>query len=108
IVTADQDGRGPVFRIEPAGGSVAQLTFDDYAYNNVVAAPDGVLYALRSSYAAPPHPVRIDPDGAVTELRCVDLPRLPGTLTDIEAPSTDGARVRSWLGSSRRAPASLH
>jgi len=97
IVTADQNGRRPVFRIEPVDGSVAQLTFDDYAYTNVVAAPDGVLYALRSSYAAPPHPVRIDPDGAVTELPCVDLPRLPGTLSDIEATSTDGTRVRSWL-----------
>jgi dipeptidyl aminopeptidase/acylaminoacyl peptidase len=97
IVTADQEGRGPVFRIEPADGSVAQLTSDDYAYTDVVAAPDGVLYALRSSYTAPPHPVRIDPDGAVTELPCVDLPRLPGNLTEIDAAATDGTRVRSWL-----------
>jgi dipeptidyl aminopeptidase/acylaminoacyl peptidase len=97
IVTADQDGRAPVFRIEPADGTVTQLTYDDYAYTNVTAAPGGVLYALRSSYAAPPHPVRIDPGGVVTELPCVSLPRLPGTLTDIDATTTDGIRVRSWL-----------
>ncbi|WP_099040610.1 S9 family peptidase [Mycobacterium neglectum] len=97
IVTADQDGRGPIFSIDPDGGTVTQVTFDDYAYSDVSTAPGGVLYALRSSYAAPPHPVRIDPDGAVTELPCVDRPLLPGTLTDVEATATDGTRVRSWL-----------
>ena len=97
IVTADQNGRCPVFSVELADGAVTQLTFDDYAYTDVTAAPDGVLYALRSSYAAPPHPVRIDPDGAVTELPCVPAPRLPGQLTEIEATAPDGTRVRSWL-----------
>ena len=42
-------------------GSVEPLTTDDFAYTDVATAPDGVVYALRSSYAAPPHPVRIDP-----------------------------------------------
>ena len=74
IVTADQDGRCPIFRIGLGDGEVTQLTADDFAYTDVVAAPDGVLYALRSSYAAPPHPVRIDPDGTVTELPCVEPP----------------------------------
>lgn len=97
IVTADQNGRCPVFSVELADGAVTQLTFDDYAYTDVTAAPDGVLYALRSSYAAPPHPVRIDPDGSVTELPCVPAPRLPGQLTEIEATAPDGTRVRSWL-----------
>jgi dipeptidyl aminopeptidase/acylaminoacyl peptidase len=63
----------------------------------VVAAPEGVLYALRSSYAAPPHPVRIDADGTVTELPCVDRPPLPGALTEITATAPDGVEVRSWL-----------
>jgi dipeptidyl aminopeptidase/acylaminoacyl peptidase len=97
IVTADQNGRAPVFRVDATDGTVTQLTYDDYAYTDVTAAADGVLFALRSSYAAPPHPVRIDPDGSVIELSCVDLPRLPGTLTEIEAAATDGTRVRSWL-----------
>ena len=97
IVTADQDGRCPVFSIGLADGEVTQLTSDDFAYTDVVATPDGVLYALRSSYAAPPHPVRIEPGGAVTELPCVEPPSLPGTLTEVTAKARDGARVRSWL-----------
>lgn len=97
IVTADQDGRGPVFSVDPDIGTVTQLTFDDYTYTDVRPAPDGVLYALRSSYGAPPHPVRIDPDGSVAELSCVEFPALPGTLADLEASAADGTRVRSWL-----------
>ncbi|OBI74125.1 S9 family peptidase [Mycobacterium sp. E740] len=97
IVTADQRGRRPIFRVDLDDDEVTQMTFDDYCYTDVVAAPGGVLFALRSSYAAPPHPVRIDPDGAVSELACVPLPPLPGSLTELEARTTDGARVRSWL-----------
>ncbi|RAV12805.1 S9 family peptidase, partial [Mycolicibacterium sp. GF69] len=97
VVTADQDGRAPVFRVDLADGAVSQLTVDDYCYSDVVAAPDGVLFALRSSYAAPPHPVRIDVDGAITELPCVPLPTLPGALAEVEATADDGTRVRSWL-----------
>lgn len=97
IVTADQDGRAPVFRVDLADGAVTQLTFDDYCYSDAVVAAGGVLFALRSSYAAPPHPVRIDPDGAITELPCAASPPLPGTLTELETTSADGTRVRSWL-----------
>jgi dipeptidyl aminopeptidase/acylaminoacyl peptidase len=97
VVTADQNGRAPIFGIDVAGGEVGQLTFDDHCYTNVVAAPTGVLFALRSSYFAPPHPVRIDPDGTVIELECVDRPAVPGTVTEVDATSTDGAAVRSWL-----------
>jgi dipeptidyl aminopeptidase/acylaminoacyl peptidase len=111
IVTADQAGRGPIFRIGVDDGGVTQVTSDDFAYTDVVAAPDGVLYALRSSYAAPPHPVRIGEDGTVIELPCVDLPPLPGTLTEITATAPDGAKVRSWFvlpdDSEGRAPAPL-
>ncbi|WP_094286358.1 alpha/beta hydrolase family protein [Mycobacterium lehmannii] len=97
IVTADQDGRAPVFRVDLADGAVTQLTFDDYCYSDAVVAAGGVLFALRSSYAAPPHPVRIDPDGAITELPCAASPPLPGTLIELETTSADGTRVRSWL-----------
>jgi dipeptidyl aminopeptidase/acylaminoacyl peptidase len=41
--------------------------------------------------------VRIDPNGAITVLPCVDLPTLPGTLTDVSATAPDGTLVRSWL-----------
>ncbi|MCV7225462.1 S9 family peptidase [Mycolicibacterium komossense] len=96
LVTADDGGRCPVFRVELAG-SVTALTADDFAYTDVSAAPDGTVYALRSSYAAPPHPVRIGGDGAVTVLPCVDLPELPGSLAELSAVTADGRTVRSWL-----------
>ena len=97
VVTADQGGRAPIFLVDLSTSTVKQLTDDDFAYTDVVAAPGGLLYALRSSYAAPPHPVRIDPRGAVIALRCVELPTLPGTLTEVTATARDGVEVRSWL-----------
>jgi dipeptidyl aminopeptidase/acylaminoacyl peptidase len=97
IVTADQAGRTPVFVVELATSRITQLTDDDFAYTDVVTAPGGLLYALRSAYGAPPHPVRIDTDGVVTVLPCVNLPTLPGTVEDISATAADGTSVRSWL-----------
>ncbi|MBU9765806.1 S9 family peptidase [Mycobacterium sp. TNTM28] len=97
IVTADDGGRGPVFSVDPVSGAVTRLTHDDFTYTDVRPAPGGLIYALRSSYATPPHPVRIDPDGAVTELPCVDTPELPGTLTEVTATAADGTPIRSWL-----------
>ncbi|CAN5284093.1 S9 family peptidase [soil metagenome] len=95
IVVADDGGRSPIFRVG-LDDSVTRITPDDFAYTNVVATGSGI-YALRSSYAAPPHAVRIDPDGTVTVLPTVDLPQLPGQLTEIDATADDGRTVRSWL-----------
>lgn len=97
VVTADENGRGPIFLVDPDTGAVTRLTDDDYSYTDVTTAPGGVIYALRSGYATPPHPVRIDPGGAVTVLRTVDAPPLPGTLTELSAVAGDGVAVRSWL-----------
>jgi dipeptidyl aminopeptidase/acylaminoacyl peptidase len=97
IVTADKDGRGPVFAVELSTSTVTQLTHDDFGYTDVVVAPDGVLYALRSSLQTPPHPVRIDPDGSITVLPCIEFPALPGTLTEVATTAPDGVPVRSWL-----------
>ncbi|WP_123025233.1 S9 family peptidase [Mycolicibacterium stellerae] len=97
LVAADDGGRRPIFRIGIADGKVEPLTTDDYAYTDVTAAPGGIVYALRSSYASPPHPVRIDPDGTITPLPCVEPPQLPGSLTEVSATTDDGNSVRSWL-----------
>ena len=97
IVTADEGGRGPVFAVAPSSGTVTRLTDDDYTYSDVRTAPEDVIFAMRSSYAQPPHPVRIDPDGTVTELSCAERPELPGTLTEVTAAADDGQPVRSWL-----------
>lgn len=96
LVTADDNGRRPIFEIGP-GGEVRQITADDFSYTDVTGAPDGVIFALRTSYAAPPHPVRIDASGVLTALPCVELPELPGELTELLASAADGTSVRSWL-----------
>ena len=99
IVTADQDGRGPVFRVPLDGGSPIQLTTDDFSYTDVaVDIVSGDLVALRSSWVAPPHPVRISRSGIVTALATpARLPEVPGSIVEVETTVEDGARVRGWL-----------
>ncbi|MDI9900315.1 S9 family peptidase [Rhodococcus sp. IEGM 1409] len=113
VVTADDGGRGPIFTIDLWGQPV-RLTADDAAYTDVRVAPDGEsIYALRASYEAPPHVVRVDlRSGEITVLRGPDpLPELPGTLTEITARAEDGSTVRSWLalptGAAPHAPVPL-
>ncbi len=113
IATADSEGRGPIFRLPLDGSEPEQLTHDDFTYSHVaVDRATGALVALRSSWTMPSHPVRIGPDGAVTELATpAPAPAAPGTITEIEATAGDGARVRGWLllpdGASADAPAPL-
>lgn len=113
IVTADQDGRGPVFRVPLAGGAVAQLTHDDFTYTDVrVDRGTGALLALRSSWTVPAHPVRIGRDGTVTPIVSpVALPETPGTIAEVDTTAADGTRVRGWLllpeGASAAHPAPL-
>lgn len=113
IVTADSDGRCPVFRIPLDGSSPEQLTHDDFAYTSVsVDRETGELVALRSSWVVPPHPVRISLDGSVTPLATpAPTPAAPGSITEVETTAADGARVRGWLllpdGASTDAPAPL-
>ena len=105
VVVADDDGRAPVFRVDLAGGAVTRVTRDDAAFTDLQVSPDGgSVYALRSSYLEPPHPVRIDlaaaADGPVDAVALpgpAPLPELPGLLTEIEATAADGTRVRAWL-----------
>jgi dipeptidyl aminopeptidase/acylaminoacyl peptidase len=97
LVTADDGGRGPVFAVDPATGAVTRRTADDFTYTDVRPVPGGAFFALRNSYLAPPHPVRVDADGTVTALPCVDAPALPGDVVEISATGEDGSPVRSWL-----------
>ncbi|MGV8966195.1 MAG: S9 family peptidase [Cellulomonas sp.] len=105
LVVADDDGRAPVFRIDVHTGDVARVTIDDAAFSDLQVSPTGdAVYALRTSYLAPEHPVRIDlaaavngPVRAVALLAPAPAPELPGTLTEIETTTADGVRVRAWL-----------
>lgn len=97
IATADDNGRCPVWRIDLDSGDATAVASGDFAYSDVVCAPDGVIYALRSSCSQPPHPVRIASDHVITVLPCTDTPAPPGSLTEISAESRDGVQLRSWL-----------
>ncbi|TPV48748.1 S9 family peptidase [Pseudarthrobacter phenanthrenivorans] len=104
LVTADDDGASPVFRISvPASAaevSVTRVTQDASAYTDVVVSPEGrSAYALRSSYSFPPEPVRIDlHSGETTRLPApAERPAYPGRLERIAATAADGSRVPAYL-----------
>lgn len=131
LVTADSEGRAPVFLASFAEGpgsaaTIERLTADDAAFTDVKVSPDGtVLYALRMSYARPAEPVRVDlagfrasgtpggrtPVEATALLSPVPAPELPGELREIETTVADGSTVRAWLavpgGASADSPAPL-
>ncbi|MBO3089592.1 S9 family peptidase [Cellulomonas dongxiuzhuiae] len=106
LVVADDDGRAPVFHVELSSDTVTRVTSDDAAFSDVRVSPDGrTAYALRTSYEAPAHPVRIDlaaalagtPVAAEALLSpAADVP-LPGRLEEVVTTAADGTRVRAWL-----------
>ncbi len=107
VLTADSDGRGPVFLLDLATDAVTQLTSDDAAFTDPQVSPDGRwVYALRTSHAAPSEAVRIDLDAVRATGAAVPseplrnpapAPELPGTLTEISTTVADGSTVRAWL-----------
>ncbi len=116
VLVADENGRAPVFRMNAGTGEVTRLTNDDFAYSEVQVSPDGqTVYAMRTSYAEPLRPVRLDASTADQDSLPLrgpsESPVLPGTLTEVVATAEDGTRVRSWLalpeGASADQPAPL-
>ena len=112
IVTADDNGRGPVFRIDVATGDVVRLTADDGAYSDLRVSPDGSsIYAIRSAVDAAPAVVRLDatrPDQQPTYLLSpVDELALPGSLTEVMTAAEDGTPLRAWLALPEDGPAPL-
>ncbi|OYC95985.1 S9 family peptidase [Microbacterium sp. Yaish 1] len=113
VVTADHDGRGPVFIVPIDGGGVAQTTHDDFAYTHVepVSGTTDVI-ALRSNWMTPPHPVRVAADGSVTPLaNPAPSPATTASMVEVETTADDGVRVRGWLvlpeGADAASPAPL-
>jgi dipeptidyl aminopeptidase/acylaminoacyl peptidase len=95
--SADDHGRSPVFRVDLESGELTRLTAEG-AFGSLCPAPDGSVYALRTSYESPPEVVRIDPSGTVTALPTPGLPlELPGDLSELSATADDGTEVRAWL-----------
>ena len=99
LVTADEDGSCPVFRVE--GQVVTRLSTDRGCYSELCPSPDGRwVYAVRSGYDAPPHPVRLDartPGGPTRLPSPADGLDLPGRLEEVRTTVADGREVRSWL-----------
>ena len=104
LCTADDHGHAPVFRVDPVSREVVRLTTEGAYQDLVLPAADGadrVGYALWSTVAAAPRPVRLDLDAQ--EQQPVALPSPVGddpTDTRVErviATAPDGAEVGSWL-----------
>jgi len=102
LVTADEGGARPVFRVDVASGRVTRLTGDRGHYGDLQVGPDGRhVYALRDAVDAPPQVVRLDAVAAdqlpvVLPGPAAPLP-LPGTLTEVQTTAEDGTALRAWL-----------
>jgi dipeptidyl aminopeptidase/acylaminoacyl peptidase len=117
IVTGDLGGHHPLLAVDPATGATRRLTGPG-AYSSATPAPDGSLFALRSSVAGPPRPVRLEPAGAdpagadpagadpagadpapwsVTEIEAPGGLEAPGRLEEVTATAADGTPLRAWL-----------
>jgi dipeptidyl aminopeptidase/acylaminoacyl peptidase len=116
LVTADENGRAPVFRVDLEARTVIRLTGDDAAYSDLQVAPDGsAVYALRAAIGAAPAPVRLDPTAMDQQPTLLPGPApaaaLPGTVTEVTATAEDGSPLRAWLvlpdGASAAEPAPL-
>ena len=100
IITADEQGHTPVFRVD-LDGAVTRLTASG-AYRNLALSPDGAtLYAIRSDITEPPAPVALDAAGADQQPRWLSSPIAATPLStrceEVSASGPDGARIHSWL-----------
>jgi dipeptidyl aminopeptidase/acylaminoacyl peptidase len=101
FVSGDLHGRGAMLAIDADTATVRGRLAADAVYTQLCPAPDGsTVYALRSTPAEAPHPVRLDaraPDQSPQPLPTpAPTPVLPGRLEDVRA-DVDGATVRGWL-----------
>ena len=88
VLVADEDGRAPVFRLDVASGEFTRLTADPFTYSDVQVSPDGRhVYAMRTSYAEPFRPVRLD---ATTPDQESEPLRGPSATPDAARPARGG------------------
>jgi dipeptidyl aminopeptidase/acylaminoacyl peptidase len=101
LVEADDLGHRPVFRVDVTSGDVTRLTASGH-HTEVCVAPDGVhAYALRSTLAGPPRPVRFRVDTAEQDPEVLPSPAGPDPeVADLErvvAAAEDGVEIGGWL-----------
>jgi len=82
VVTADEQGNVPVFRIDPTSGSVTRVTDDGGSHDSVHAAPGGRIVGIRHTLFQPPtvfvrdaKGTRLLPIGAPAEDYAADVRR---------------------------------
>ncbi len=104
LCTTDDHGHAPVFRVDPVSREVVRLTTDG-AYQDLAVPASGsggrVGYALRSTVATAPHPVRLDLDAQEQEPVALASPAgddpADTRVERVIATAPDGAEVGSWL-----------
>ena len=113
LVSADFEGRAPLFRVDLDDGVARRLTGEG-AWSSLHVAPGGdAVFALQASPELPPRPTRLAPDGSDGDATVLDAPGglegLPGRLEEVRATAADGTGLRAWLvlpdGVDARSPA---
>lgn len=96
VVVADDHGQAPLWRVDVTSGEVTRLT-ESGTFSEPRVAPDGTVFALRSSVGQPPAPCRIEA-GQVQALRGpVPEVDVPGRVEEVTATAEDGTPLRAWL-----------
>jgi dipeptidyl aminopeptidase/acylaminoacyl peptidase len=96
VVSGDLHGRGAVLAVDPTTGSVRSRLADDAVHTSLCPAPDGSVFALRSTIGEAPTPVRLDAGGEHRLTSPAPTPPLPGRLEEVSV-RVDGAEVHGWL-----------
>lgn len=96
IIVADDQGHAPLWRVDARTGEVTRLT-EDGAFSDPRIAPDGTIYALRSSVGQPPAPHRIAEGQVEALLGPVPATAVPGRVEEVTAVADDGTPLRAWL-----------
>ncbi|MEO8135469.1 MAG: prolyl oligopeptidase family serine peptidase, partial [Betaproteobacteria bacterium] len=106
IISADDAGATPVFRIDAADGKVTRLTVPAAggSHADIHVAPNGAIAGIRTTLHSPPEVFVLDAVGAVAG----QTPRMLASLSgfahgasvvteEIRVPSTDGAMIQAWI-----------
>ena len=116
IVSADDEGTTPVFRVEVSTGAITRLTAQSAGgtHGELQVTADGVIVGVRSTLRSPPEVFALPASAA-------DAPRTPRMLAalsgfthaesvavgEIRVRSTDGAMIQTWIVKPARATGRL-
>jgi dipeptidyl aminopeptidase/acylaminoacyl peptidase len=109
IVSADDDGSAPVYRIDAESGAVTRLTAPSPGgtHGDLHVTAEGMIVGVRSSLCSPPE-VFTMPANPARALSAPQVPRMLAALSgfahsdsvaieDVRTRSTDGAMIQSWI-----------